>query len=138
MADMKTWTRQTLGGAAAVGSPINLWCNSATCGYRLEHGRPYRATLSAADLANYAEKYGDAVTFEDFRKRLRCRHCGSGDVSTIVDAHHATPGERWGARGTGLMPQRSLSGTTTAPVRGKSDTDRIPRKLATYLPRCSI
>jgi hypothetical protein len=92
---MKAWMRQTLGGAAAVGNPIGVWCASATCIYRLEHGRPYRVVLTAADLANYAEKYGNAGTFEDFRKRLRCRHCGSGNISTIVDAHHETPEERW-------------------------------------------
>jgi hypothetical protein len=80
-----TWRRMTLGEAAELGNPIAVWCNSRTCGYWLEHGRQYRATLTAADLAGYAERYGEAVTFEDFRARLRCRHCGSGDVSTIVD-----------------------------------------------------
>jgi hypothetical protein len=88
-----TWTKATLGSHAANGDPILLWCNSATCGYRLEHGKPYQAVLTAADLVQYAEKYGDAVTFEDFRKRLRCRHCG-GDISTIVDAPYVTPGAR--------------------------------------------
>jgi hypothetical protein len=94
---MKAWTRQTLGGSVAAGHPIVIWCNSATCDYRLEHGRPYRAVLTTADLAAYAEKYGDAVTFVEFRQRLRCRHCGSGDISTIVDAPYVTPAERSGS-----------------------------------------
>lgn len=54
-----------------------------------------RAVLSGADLATYAERYGAATAFVDFRARLRCRHCGSGDVSTIADARHATPQEIW-------------------------------------------
>jgi hypothetical protein len=61
----------------------------------LAHGRPYRAVLTAVDLALYAEKYGADVTFIDFRARLRCKHCGSGDVSTIVENRYETPGERW-------------------------------------------
>jgi len=89
------WTRATLGSAARDGNAITVWRNNRACGYELEHGRPYRAVLSPADLAAYAEKYGAGVTFIDFRKRLRCRHCGSGDVSTIVDSHRETPKERW-------------------------------------------
>jgi hypothetical protein len=84
----------TLGEAAERGDPIVAWCNNRACGYWLEHGRQYRAVLSAADLAAYAERYGEAVTFEDFRARLRCRHCGSGDVSTIVDAPYVPASER--------------------------------------------
>jgi hypothetical protein len=90
-----TWTRATLGSAVADGDPVTAWCNNRTCGYLLEHGRQYRAVLTAADLASYAEKYGGAVTFIEFRARLRCRQCGSGDVSTIVGSHHETPKERW-------------------------------------------
>jgi hypothetical protein len=90
-----TWTRATLGNAAADGDPVTVWCNNRACGYWLQHGRQYRAVLTAADLALYAETYGKAVAFIEFRARLRCRHCGSGDVSTIVDTHHETPKERW-------------------------------------------
>jgi hypothetical protein len=91
----RTWVKATLGSAAAAGDPITLWCNNLACGYALEHGKQYRAVITAADLANYAEKYGAAVTFVEFRKRVRCRHCGSSDVSTIVNFHHETPAERW-------------------------------------------
>ena len=90
-----TWTRATLGSAAADGDPITVWCNNPACGYALEHGRQYRAVLTAADLAPYAEKYGKAVTFIEFRKRFRCRHCGSADISTIVDTSRTTPRDRW-------------------------------------------
>jgi hypothetical protein len=89
------WKRATLGSAAATGNTITVWCNSPSCGYRLAEGKSYRAVLTPADLAAYAEKYGPGVTFTDFRSRLRCRHCGSGDVSTIVDSRYQAPEERW-------------------------------------------
>jgi hypothetical protein len=92
---MKAWTRQTLGGSVAAGHPVILTCSNARCSYQAEHGEPYRSVLTVADQAAYAERYGPSVTFEDFRKRLRCRHCGSGDISTIVDAPYVTPAERW-------------------------------------------
>src|SRR5271155_1125517 len=92
---MKAWVRQSSAGdPAAAGHPIIVWCNSATCTYRKEHGKPCRAVLTVADLEHHAERYGPDVTFVEFRKRLRCRHCGSGDISTIVDAPYVTPGER--------------------------------------------
>jgi hypothetical protein len=56
---------------------------------------PVSRHLSPADLAAYAERYGAATTFSDFRAHLRCRYCGSGDVSTIIDSDHETPQERW-------------------------------------------
>lgn len=85
-----------LGDIAAGGNPITVWCNNPVCDYWLEHGRQYRAVLSSADLATCAERDDGATTFVDFRARLRCRYCGSGDdVSTIVDARHAVPQERW-------------------------------------------
>lgn len=89
------WTRATLGDAARAGDPIVIWCNNYACAYRLQHGAQYRAQLTPADLAAFAERYGANTTFVDFRARLRCRHCASGDVSTIVDSHHETPKERW-------------------------------------------
>jgi hypothetical protein len=70
----------TLGEAAERGDPIAIWCNNKACGYWQEHGRQYRAVLSAADLAGYAERYGEAATFEDFRSRLRCRRGGCWEV----------------------------------------------------------
>jgi|HubBroStandDraft_6_1064221.scaffolds.fasta_scaffold423618_1 hypothetical protein len=95
---MKTpqnWTRATLCGAARAGDPIIIWCNNRACGYWQEHDNPYRAVLTAIDLADYAERYGVGTTFVEFRARLRCRHCGSGDVSTLVDSRLETPRERW-------------------------------------------
>jgi hypothetical protein len=89
-----TWRRLTVGEAAERGDPIAVWCNNRACGYWLEHGRQYRAVLTAADLAAYVEQIGEAVTFEDFRGRLRCRHCGSGDISTIVETPYIPPAER--------------------------------------------
>ena len=92
--DKWTWTRATLGTAANAGDPIIVYCNNRACGYLIEHGEPYRAVLTPADLATLAEKYGDDVTFIDFRARLRCQHCGSGDVSTVVDSPYIPPSER--------------------------------------------
>jgi hypothetical protein len=45
-----TWTRATLGSAAAEGDPVVVWCNNPSCGYALEHGRQYRAVLTPSDL----------------------------------------------------------------------------------------
>ena len=91
----------TLGSAASAGDPITVWCNNRACGYWRQHGHSTAPFFTAADLALYAEKYGAAITFIDFRTRLRCRHCGSGDVSTIVDTHAegtlGTGGTRGGA-----------------------------------------
>ena len=42
------------------------------------------------------------IPFVDFRAQLRCRSCNSGDVSTIVDPHRATPQERWERERDGL------------------------------------
>jgi hypothetical protein len=87
--------QKKMGRRAAAGDPITVWCDNRACSYVLEHGGPYRAVLSPSDLAGYAEKFGADVTFIEFRKRLRCRHCGSSDISTIVDSHYETPHERW-------------------------------------------
>jgi hypothetical protein len=83
----------TLGEAAERGDPIVVWCNNKACGYWREHWRQYLAVLAAADLAADVERYRKA-DFEDFRSRLRCWHCGSGDVSTIVDTPYVPPAER--------------------------------------------
>jgi hypothetical protein len=79
---------------ARAGDPITVWCNNYGCSYRLNQGAQYRAVLTVPDLLALAERYGDDVPFADFRARLRCRHCGSGDVSTIVDSPYVKPGER--------------------------------------------
>src|SRR5215467_2020928 len=88
------WRRATLGDAIAQGDPVSVWCNNRACGYWLEHGQQYRVTLTLPDLDAYAERCGAGTLFVDFRKRLRCRHCGSGDVSTIVDSPYITPAQR--------------------------------------------
>lgn len=85
----------TLGYAVQAGHPITVWCNYRGCSYRQEHGQQYRNTLTVADLAAVAERYGADLPFIEFRKRLRCRHCGSGDVSTVVEQPYVTPAERW-------------------------------------------
>jgi hypothetical protein len=87
------WT--TLGSVSRAGDPVAVWCNNRVCEYWLKHGQQYRAVLSVADLVAYAEKYGADATFVDFRARLRCRHCGSGDVSTIAETPYETPLQRW-------------------------------------------
>jgi hypothetical protein len=88
------WPRQTLGGVVRQGESIIVWCNNYACGYRLVHGAQYRAVLTVADLTAYAERYGDDLEFGSFRRRLRCRHCGCRDVSTIADHPYVTPKER--------------------------------------------
>jgi hypothetical protein len=71
-----------------------VYCNNRACDYLIEHGESYRTVLTPADLAALAEKYGDDLSFIDLRARLRCQHCGSGDVSTIVDSPYVPPSER--------------------------------------------
>jgi hypothetical protein len=92
--DRGDWPKATLGGLARAGHPIAIWCNDRVCPYWIEHGQQYRTVLSVADLVALAERYGDGMTLIDFRVRLRCRHCGSGDVSTIVDWPYKGPMER--------------------------------------------
>jgi hypothetical protein len=122
-----TWRRLTLGEAAELGNPIVVWCNDKACGYWLEHGRQYRAVLTAADLAAYAERYGEAVTFEDFRARLRCRYCGSGDVSTIVDTLRWS--DRTRLRGENA-PSVQLAAAYDRSSRGAIKGDRGPIALS--------
>jgi hypothetical protein len=88
------WPRATLGTTVAAGYPITVWCNNYACRCRLEQGDQYRHTLSPADIVAYAERYGEGMTFIDFRKKLRCHHCGSGDVSTIAEIPYAPAAER--------------------------------------------
>ena len=90
-----TWTRATLGDAARDGDPISVYCTYRGCSYWLEHGREYRAILTPSDFVAYAEKYGPEMTFIDFCARLRCRHCGSSEITTIVDRAYLLPPERW-------------------------------------------
>ena len=92
--DKWTWTRAKLGTAASAGDPILVYCNNRSGDHLTERGEQYRAVLTPADLATLAERYGDDLPFIDFRARLRCRHCGSGDVSTGVDSPYISPGER--------------------------------------------
>jgi hypothetical protein len=53
--------------------------------------RPPRGVHSACYLAH--DQCGEAETFEDFRGRLRCRHCGSEDVSTVVETPYVQAAE---------------------------------------------
>lgn len=91
----RSWPRATLGDVVRQGDPITVWCNNRPCPYWLAHDAQYRATLTVADLEAYAERYGERTLFIDLRARLRCRHCGSGDVSTIGERRYITPAERW-------------------------------------------
>jgi hypothetical protein len=88
------WPGATLGDTVRAGHSITVYCNSYSCQYRLEQGDQYRHTLSPADLVAYAERYGAGMTVIDFRKKLRCHHCGSGDVSTIVERPYVPAAER--------------------------------------------
>jgi hypothetical protein len=82
----------TLGSAARKGAPVAIYCNNRVCPCEQQHGRQYTSMLTAADLARLADRYGTEIALIDFRRRLRCRHCGSG---TIVLHDHETPAARW-------------------------------------------
>jgi hypothetical protein len=124
------WTKATLGRHAARGDPILLWCNDPACSYRLEHGKPYRAVLTAADLAAYAEKYGEAVTFEDFRARLRlpalrerrCQHdrrCPPRDARAALGARSSRAGD--------LVRRRGPMAASSSRTRQNRDSDHDHR-----------
>jgi hypothetical protein len=79
---MAGWIKATLGSAVAAGDPIMVWCANVACGYRLESGREYRAILTPADLAAYAEKYGGE----------HCRRSGLGRRATAASGRrHGRP-----------------------------------------------
>jgi hypothetical protein len=95
-----TWTRATLGSAAADGDPITVWCNNPACGYALEHGGQYRAVLTRADLVNYAEKYGGAVTFIEFASAYDAGTAAaamSAQSSTAMPRRRGSVGNGWHA-----------------------------------------
>ena len=61
----------TLGGAAAAGVRLIVWCRG--CGHQVE-----------PDPAEQAECYGAETTVPDWRKRLVCSKCGSREIDMVV------------------------------------------------------
>jgi hypothetical protein len=61
----------TLGGAAAAGVRIIVWCKA--CRHQVE-----------PDPAELAERYGAAVSVLDWRDRLICSRCGGRDNDMVL------------------------------------------------------
>jgi Zn finger protein HypA/HybF involved in hydrogenase expression len=61
----------TLGSTAAAHLQLIVWC--LDCRHQVE-----------PDPAEMAERYGAAMTLQDWRERLRCSQCGSHDVDMVV------------------------------------------------------
>jgi hypothetical protein len=61
----------TLGGAAAAGVRIIVWCEA--CRHQVE-----------PDPAELAERYGAGVSVPDWRDRLVCSRCGSREVDMVL------------------------------------------------------
>ena len=61
----------TLGGAAAAGVRIIVWCKA--CQHQIE-----------PDPAELAERYGVGVAVLDWRDRLVCSRCGSRDIDMVL------------------------------------------------------
>jgi hypothetical protein len=61
----------TLGGAAAAGVRIIVWCK--VCRHQVE-----------PDTAEMAERYGAGVSVLDWRDRLICSRCGGRDNDMVL------------------------------------------------------
>jgi hypothetical protein len=61
----------TLGGAAAAGVRIIVWCKA--CQHQIE-----------PDPAELAERCGVGVAVLDWRDRLVCSRCGSRDIDMVL------------------------------------------------------
>jgi hypothetical protein len=61
----------TLGGAAAAGVRIIVWCKA--CRHQVE-----------PDPAELAERYGAGVSVLDWRDRLICSRCGGRDNDMVL------------------------------------------------------
>jgi len=61
----------TLGGAAAAGVRIIVWCKA--CQHQIE-----------PDPAELAERYGVGVAVLDWHDRLVCSRCGSRDIDMVL------------------------------------------------------
>jgi hypothetical protein len=61
----------TLGGAAAAGVRIIVWCKA--CQHQIE-----------PDPAELAERYGVGVAVLDWRDPLVCSRCGSRDIDMVL------------------------------------------------------
>lgn len=61
----------TLGGAAAAGIRIIVWCKA--CQHQIE-----------SDPAELAERHGVGVAVLDWRDRLVCSRCGSRDIDMVM------------------------------------------------------
>jgi hypothetical protein len=61
----------TLGGAAAAGVRIIVWCKA--CQLQIE-----------PNPAELAERYGGGVPVPDWRDRLVCSRCGSRDIDMVL------------------------------------------------------
>jgi hypothetical protein len=68
----------TLGGAAAAGVRITVWCKA--CEHQIE-----------PDPAELAERYGVGVSVLDWRDRLVCSRCGSRDVDMVLTGQRQLP-----------------------------------------------
>jgi len=61
----------TLGGAAAAGVRIIVWCRE--CSHQVE-----------PDPSDLARRYGDATSVLDWRERLICSRCGSRAIDMVL------------------------------------------------------
>jgi hypothetical protein len=61
----------TLGNAAAAHVRLIVWCKA--CGHQVE-----------PDAAEMAERYGAETAVLDWRDRLVCSRCSSGEVDMVV------------------------------------------------------
>jgi hypothetical protein len=65
----------TLGGAAAAGVRLIVWCRGASI-------------MSSPDPAEMAGRYGAETTVPDWAARLVCGRCGSRRVNMVVSGTH--------------------------------------------------
>jgi hypothetical protein len=87
------WPGATLGDTVRAGHSITVYCNSYSCQYRLEQGDQYRHAEPGRSrgLCRAIRRWDDLYRLP---QKLRCHHCGSGDVSTIVERPYVPAAER--------------------------------------------
>jgi hypothetical protein len=98
----------TLGGAAAAGVRLIVWCRD--CGRQVE-----------PDPAEQARRHGAGTPTPDWRERLGCSRCGGRQVDMVVS------GTKWRARAVTTVAANPTQGQ--APSYKPSEQREVDRLM---------